>query len=194
MKVLIGYSKNFSNKNLFEKKINRIMGSLESYQVIALGDENQLIADMFSERVIDIIPYRTPKTSVKKYLDSCSHVILFWDGDDINEFIYKALLLKKNCRIITVETTKVVNKDKGEPFDVYIGRGTPWGNPFAIGDGGMDRTDVVKKYEEYFNEIILKDENKRREILGLKGKILGCHCKPQACHGDVIANFLNSEE
>ncbi|TBV87515.1 DUF4326 domain-containing protein, partial [Citrobacter freundii] len=24
-----------------------------------------------------------------------------------------------------------------------------------------------------------------------KGKILGCHCKPYPCHGDVLARFLN---
>ncbi|ASF45912.1 DUF4326 domain-containing protein [Methylovulum psychrotolerans] len=31
-----------------------------------------------------------------------------------------------------------------------------------------------------------------RELLQLRGKVLGCHCKPAACHGDVLANYLNS--
>ena len=27
----------------------------------------------------------------------------------------------------------------------------------------------------------------------LRGKILGCHCKPKPCHGDVIAAWCNGE-
>lgn len=25
----------------------------------------------------------------------------------------------------------------------------------------------------------------------LKGKVLGCFCKPKACHGDVLADLVN---
>ncbi len=31
----------------------------------------------------------------------------------------------------------------------------------------------------------------KEDVLALKGKTLGCHCKPAACHGDVIAEYLN---
>lgn len=40
--------------------------------------------------------------------------------------------------------TKVVNLYK-EPYDVYIGRGSPWGNPFVIGKDG-DRKECIDKY------------------------------------------------
>jgi len=33
-------------------------------------------------------------------------------------------------------------------------------------------------------------EAARRE---LRGKILGCHCKPKACHGDILAEIADSE-
>ncbi|WP_123009399.1 DUF4326 domain-containing protein, partial [Escherichia coli] len=26
----------------------------------------------------------------------------------------------------------------------------------------------------------------------LKGKVIACHCKPYACHGDIIADYINS--
>ena len=30
------------------------------------------------------------------------------------------------------------------------------------------------------------------EVLKLKGKVLGCHCKPEACHCDVLAEIADS--
>lgn len=33
-----------------------------------------------------------------------------------------------------MEKTKVINKHHGESFDVYIGRGSKWGNPFSHRD------------------------------------------------------------
>ena len=190
--ILIGHSKQFSNKSLFEKKLTKILSHLEDYEVIAVGDEQNLIKNVFDTKVVNTIPYRAKTTIINKILEQSTYVVMFWDGTDIDEFVYRSLLYHKKSRIIPVETTKVVNKDKGEPFDVYIGRGTPWGNPFAIGVEGMTREDVIAKYEEYFKEKILGDEVRRKEILSLKGKILGCHCKPLACHGDVIASYINS--
>ena len=32
----------------------------------------------------------------------------------------------------------------------------------------------------------------KKEAYKLAGKRLGCFCKPQSCHGDVLADFLNS--
>jgi hypothetical protein len=43
---------------------------------------------------------------------------------------------------------QVVNK-RIDAFDVYIGRGSVWGNPFVIGKDG-DRAEVIRKYEDYF--------------------------------------------
>lgn len=32
---------------------------------------------------------------------------------------------------------------------------------------------------------------KKSDAQQLIGKRLGCFCKPHACHGDIIANYLN---
>jgi hypothetical protein len=90
--------------------------------------------------------------------------------------------------------TVVVNIHK-EPFDVYIGRRGRgqdgyFGNPFRIGHG-ISREDAVERFEKYFADRIEKDSEFRRRILALKGKRLGCFCKPKACHGDVIADWLD---
>jgi hypothetical protein len=93
--------------------------------------------------------------------------------------------------------TVVVNI-KMEPFDVYIGRADRgqdgyFGNPFRVGHG-ISRKDAVNGFQKYFAERIEKDTGFKRRILALKGKRLGCFCKPKACHGDVIVDLLNKME
>ena len=90
--------------------------------------------------------------------------------------------------------TTVVNL-YAEPYDVYIGRkrkgGTNLGNPFEIGKDGT-RTEVIEKYKSYFYERLGQEPAFKREIEALQGKRLGCFCKPSACHGDVIKEYLDS--
>ena len=85
---------------------------------------------------------------------------------------------------------RVVNL-KSEPYDVYIGRSgrgmvSKWGNPFRIGEHG-DRGTVISKYRDHLQTQIKTWKITRADLLSLKGKTLGCFCKPQPCHGDVIA-------
>lgn len=79
----------------------------------------------------------------------------------------------------TVKATKVVHCKK-EPYDVYIGRPSKWQNPYKIGKDGT-REEVIEKFVENILPILLPN------IWELKGKVLGCWCKPKACHGDILA-------
>ncbi len=88
------------------------------------------------------------------------------------------------------QQTTIVNKYR-EPFDIYIGRPSLFGNPYRIGPDGS-REDVIQKYREYFYHRLETDPVFKRDVLNLRGKRLGCYCKPQACHGDVIAEYLNN--
>ena len=83
---------------------------------------------------------------------------------------------------------KVVNLRK-DKYDVYIGRGSIFGNKFRIGRDGT-REDVIRKYERWFFWEVRKNENFLKEVLELEGKVLGCFCAPEPCHGDVIVEFL----
>ena len=85
--------------------------------------------------------------------------------------------------------TKVVHC-KRQKYDVYIGRPSEFGNPFSIGKDGT-RDEVIEKYKTYFLERIEKDEYFKNKVLQLQDKTLGCFCKPQACHGDVISGWLD---
>lgn len=71
---------------------------------------------------------------------------------------------------------------KRDRYDVYIGRGSKWGNPFRIGIDGT-RDEVIDLYEQW-----LLDQPHLIAALGeLTGKTLGCWCAPHDCHGEVLA-------
>jgi hypothetical protein len=77
---------------------------------------------------------------------------------------------------------------KRAPFDVYIGRPSKWGNPFVIGrDGNRER--VIEKYRAY---VLATPALLAAVKPELKGKVLGCWCAPQSCHGDVLAELADS--
>jgi len=83
---------------------------------------------------------------------------------------------------------KVVNLYK-EPYTVYIGRGSKWGNPYHIGKDG-DRSDVISKYRALLYRKIRDGRITIDELLALKGETLGCFCKPKSCHGDIIVEMI----
>lgn len=93
----------------------------------------------------------------------------------------------------------VVNKYK-EPYDVYIGRGSKWGNPFThIKDKQTKaefivatREESIEKFREYIIERISNGEVKIDDLLELAGKRLGCFCKPKSCHGDVLVEIVSA--
>lgn len=93
----------------------------------------------------------------------------------------------------------VVNR-KGrtpQPNDIYIGRGSPLGNPHPMSDES-DRDTVCELYEQHIAErIALKDrritiELRRIYIMHKQyGSVnLVCFCKPKRCHGDSIKELL----
>ncbi len=81
---------------------------------------------------------------------------------------------------------------KKEPYDVYIGRPSMWGNPHALGflcslcQEEHGRSEAVQLYEEY-----ARGNPKLLEAIKAlpEDTILGCWCAPRACHGDVIAKL-----
>lgn len=92
--------------------------------------------------------------------------------------------------------TRVVNIYK-EKYDVYIGRAGRgsdgyFGNPFTLlGKLDGDREECLRLFREYFVKRISEDPEFKRRVLELKGKTLGCFCKPKQCHGDVYVEYLD---
>lgn len=83
---------------------------------------------------------------------------------------------------------------KKERFDVYIGRPSIWGNPFTHLKGRTaakfqvnSREEAIEKYEEWLKQ----QPELMARLHELKGKVLGCWCHPQSCHGDVLVRLSN---
>jgi hypothetical protein len=81
-------------------------------------------------------------------------------------------------------TMRVVNIKRSR-FTHYIGRPSLFGNPLVIGRDG-DRDFVIAMFED----MARRDPSMRAAIEVLpKDAVLGCYCKPLACHGDVIVKL-----
>ena len=100
---------------------------------------------------------------------------------------------------------RVVNKYKHTPtpYDIYIGRGSPLGNPYSHMDNTKaihkvaTREEAVEKYAEWLerarmnNPLINKYLDKIAKMARDNEVCLVCYCKPQSCHGDVIKKLID---
>lgn len=115
--------------------------------------------------------------------------------------MYERRISGSECEKPLVE---VVNL-REEKYHVYIGRhrgkhmlsdgisigSRGWlGNPFTLRE--HSRSASIRNFREAFMEKIQKKYRFRKAVLNIRGK-LGCYCKPKACHGDVIAEYINKE-
>lgn len=90
-----------------------------------------------------------------------------------------------------MKTTVVHCKKKS--YDIYIGRPSQFGNPYSHLSGTLaefkvdTREEAIEKYREY----ILGRPDLLALLPTLKGKRLGCFCRPQRCHGDVLIELID---
>lgn len=190
IKVLIMYHPHFASSGKFERKITKILSTLNDYQIIYFDDPAGLISSYFESKLLRHLSNNVLGSIVQD--ENLTHAVIF-DSTYSPEFTTVKSYLSEiiPVRYIQDKITFVSNKDKGDHFDTYIGRGTLWGNPYAIGQDG-DREEVIRKFTYDFNRGFLRGGDDFNEKLkALRGHILGCHCKPYACHGDVLAEYLN---
>lgn len=81
---------------------------------------------------------------------------------------------------------RVVNLRK-EPYTVYIGRPSILGNPYKVGIV-YSREESINNYRDYlWKKLQDKNSPQYKAITSLQeNDVLGCYCKPLACHGDII--------
>ena len=63
-----------------------------------------------------------------------------------------------------------------------------WCNPYKIGKDG-NRDQVLEKYKKYITDK-LNDDDMKKQLCELKDKCLGCWCKPDKCHGDILLDLI----
>lgn len=189
IKILIMYHPDFASKGKFERKLTRILANTDEYKILYFEDPKGLIASMFNYDSLAKIDHMLLNNISS--IDA-THAVIF-DSELNPRLSIEHQTLEKTIpvRYIKDKITAVSNKDRGEAFDTYIGRGTLWGNPYAIGTDG-DRDEVIRKFAYDFERGFLRGGDEFNEKLKLlRGHTLGCHCKPYACHGDVLAEYLN---
>lgn len=187
--VYVVYPEGFGSYSKFSRKLTKILQN-KSFKLNYDSDPNGFIKDFCESQKLESSIF----DSAAEAIDSSSHAVFFEDRDCF--YLSKQRVMDRNIpyRTVVLELTKVVNRDKGDPYDVYIGRGTIWGNPYQMGvDGG--REEVIRKFKYDFDNGLLKaSADLEANISHLRGKQIACHCKPAACHGDVIAAYLNSQD
>lgn len=101
--------------------------------------------------------------------------------------------MKLDTKVISVEQAT------GSPDEIYIrysqgGAGAYYRNPIKIreqciicGKVHYAETETLICFRRYMFDRIAKDPEYRSKIKGLYKKILVCTCKPNKCHGDILA-------
>lgn len=70
---------------------------------------------------------------------------------------------------------------------VFIGRGSPWGNPFELGKDGA-RDYILESFSLFY---FPRKPSLLKALATLDGKVLECYCVPEHCHGEVYVETLN---
>lgn len=91
---------------------------------------------------------------------------------------------------------KVINVRKSGGGYIYIGRGSPWGNPYShLAKSAAEfrvgtREEAVARYRDYALERLQREPHWLDQLRDQPERDLGCWCKPQACHGDILLELL----
>lgn len=86
------------------------------------------------------------------------------------------------------DTALIAWADASDLFE-RVDRQTEWGNPFEMpGDG--ERYEVVGKFARFY---FPQKDSLLTKTASLRGKVLGCWCHPEQCHGHIIAAAVNRE-
>lgn len=193
--VLILYPNLFNCYSKFSRKVMNITSSLDEVTLLYSTDPNGLIKKLCDENA-EIL---TSEESANWAFSDITHAIVFDDGEEFLEETEQLKSSGKPLRVIEILITRVINikieteyqSEKSTSSYEYIGRGSYWGNPHSMYEQGVDREEVIRKYKYDFDYEKFPNKEKS-EVYKLAGKRLGCFCKPQACHGDVLADYLNS--
>jgi|SRR5690554_1417616 len=195
MNLLILYPSLFLSFSKFERKLENILSEKVPETVSYCSDFNRFIEKYIADHLSNVSKERISDFG----FEAVTHAVIFDDGEEFLEELADLRLRGVLVRRIRIKITRVINIRKeteykglisNEKYE-YIGRGSYWGNPYSMYEDGDDRREVIRKFKYDFDFEKFPNKDKS-EVYKLAGKRLGCFCKPEACHGDVLADFLNS--
>ncbi len=95
----------------------------------------------------------------------------------------------------TTTTHSRVVHCRREPYDVYIGRPSRWGNPCELVtrvNGKIRRVTRRVALKRYAKHLLENPELIVWARRVLVGKTLGCWCDPKPCHGHILAAIVRA--
>jgi hypothetical protein len=181
------------------RKLANLTQNMSSYDLVAFSDPKRLL-DQYTQE-FEVLFSLLDQNELDVL--GITHAVVFDDGESFTKEIHDIQNMSIPLRLIKIAVTRVINiksetqyaNVKSTPNYEYIGRGAYWGNPYSmyetIEDSDEDPREAVirmYKYDFDYDKFLNIEKNK---VYELAGKRLGCFCKPYACHGDVLADYLN---
>lgn len=104
-----------------------------------------------------------------------------------------------NISVAALRARGINNFEEWSKLDnsLYIGRNacyvkgatqSKWHNPYTVKKYGLERS-----LELYYDHI-KSDDNLYNSLDELEGKELGCWCKPNKCHGDILKKLYKEKK
>jgi hypothetical protein len=102
--------------------------------------------------------------------------------------VKKAELNKRGINDFTEWSKNPESLYIGRNMEVYVAgtKGSVWANPFPVKKYGLDQCLVL--YEE-----MVRTTDLWNKLETLENKELGCWCKPDKCHVDILIKLLNEK-
>ena len=115
-------------------------------------------------------------------IDQNEYLLIRKDGSGIRAGDKKTVVVHLRYK----HSTKYIGR-----FGVYDkGPQNKFANLYRIGPDGT-REDVIAKHKkDFYNDPELQEAVWKE----LRGEILGCFCKPLACHGDTYIDYIEERE
>lgn len=92
-----------------------------------------------------------------------------------------------------------------EPYDIYIGRPSRWGNRFVWTPPKRTRLTMARSERYIFEDLVIVGSREEaiaayeewiltqpqllEDLYTLKHQVLGCFCAPLPCHGDTLVRM-----
>lgn len=194
--ILVLLPKEFNCYSKLERKLDKIFSSFNEFSLISNDNFNDLLEKYKNHNKNCQQVFYFEDWQTKEF----THAVVFKDQEIFSEEQEYIKSLKIPVRVISIKITRVINIDidiqyksikKNDVYE-YIGRGSNWGNPYSMTTHtDDDRKSVINSFKyDFERDLLLKA--RKNDIYKLAGKRLGCFCKPFPCHGDILADYLNS--
>lgn len=141
--------------------------------------------EMFRSQIKSEVQQLTDKDVIfsSKYVVCDVAISFLHQRKDIGDII--ARLYEHNIPNYIIPLETVVVNVKKVPHHIFIGKQSKWYNPYTAKQYGREKSN------ELYREHLEKDPLLLWSLWELDNKILGCHCKPKLCHGDVVLEKLD---